>query len=204
MAALDDVFLDLVRRMALLAECRDPLAAAHIERIGQFSETLARGLRFPPERAALLRHASRLHDIGKAALPDAIAFKHGALSPEDLRTMKEHTRVGAELLRGSTSPVLQLGEVICLTHHERWDGSGYPEGLAGPAIPIESRIVGLVDVFDALRTERSYRASLSVEWVDKMLESKMAPEFDPEVLHAFFEHRDEIEEIHRRHGGGGG
>jgi putative two-component system response regulator len=203
MARPDDVHLDLVRRMALLAEHRDPLAAAHIERIGRFCEVMGRGLRFTPERATLFRHASQLHDVGKVALPDAIAFKHGTLSGDELHIMQQHTRLGAEILRGSESPVLQLGEIICLTHHERWDGSGYPEGLQGAAIPIESRIVGLLDVFDALRTERPYRAPLSVEWVDKMLESKMAHEFDPEVLHVFFEHRDQIEAIHQRHGGGG-
>lgn len=192
-----EAHLDTIRRLALVAEYRDPDTGAHIERIGRYSELIARRLKLSPGQIELVRHTAPMHDVGKIGIPDSILLKPGKLTPEEWEVMKAHTIIGAEILRGSPSPLLEAGAEIALTHHERWDGSGYPRGLSGEEIPLFGRICAVADVFDALSTNRRYRDALSSEAVFDFLAGQRGKHFDPEVLDAFLASREAIEEIQR-------
>jgi putative two-component system response regulator len=189
--------LDTIRRLVVAAEYRDRDTAMHIERIGRYSALIAERLGLPPGRQEVLRHAASLHDIGKIGVPDAILHKPGPLDEAERRLMETHTVIGARILEGSLSDVLRVGSEIALTHHERWDGTGYPHRLAGPAIPLHGRICAVSDVFDALTSDRPYRAALSVDTVFEMLEAERGRQFDPEVLDAFLADRGEVAAIRR-------
>lgn len=195
--------IDLVRRLALIAEQKDPATDGHITRFARYAEVLARGLGVAADRARLIRHASQLHDVGNAALPDAILLRPGALKDDELDLVHRHTLIGEELLGDSPSPYLQLGAVIAASHHERWDGSGYPHQLAGDEIPLEGRICAVADVFEALTTTRPYRSALSTPWVYRMLETDLRPKLDPDVLQVAFEHRTDFEAIREAVANGG-
>ncbi len=194
--------IDLVRRLALIAEQKDPATEGHIARFARYAEVLARGLGVAAERARMIRHASQLHDVGNAALPDAILLRPGALKDDEVELVRRHTLIGEELLGDSPSAYLKLGAVIAAAHHERWDGSGYPHQLAGDEIPLEGRICAVADVYEALTTTRPYRAALSTPWVYKMLETDLRPQLDPDVLEVAFEHRTEFEAIREELGDG--
>ena len=187
--------LDTVRRLVLAAESKDVDTSAHINRISRYSEVVARGLHLAPHEVELIRTASPMHDIGKIGIPDSILLKPGLLTSEERRIIQEHPEIGARILQESDAEVLRVGHVIALGHHERWDGKGYPAGLAGREIPLEARICGVVDVFDALTTDRCYRDALPNDVVYAMMEDERGRHFDPEILDVFFEHRLEIEEI---------
>jgi putative two-component system response regulator len=184
--------LDTIRRLVVAAEYRDSDTARHIERIGRYSALIARRLGLSPSRQEVLRHAASLHDIGKIGVPDAILRKTGPLDDAERRLMQQHTVIGARILEGSLSDVLRVGAEIALTHHERWNGMGYPRRLAGPAIPLHGRICAVSDVFDALTMDRPYRAALPLDRVFAMLEDERGCHFDPEVLDAFLADRDEV------------
>ncbi len=144
-----------------------------------------------------MRYASPMHDVGKLGIPDAILLKPGQLDPDEWEVMKEHTTIGARILHGAQSHVLQAGEVIALSHHERWDGSGYPDALKGEQIPIQGRICAVADVFDALTTNRHYRDALPNPTVYGMIESQQGRHFDPNIVRVFFQNLEEIETIQR-------
>lgn len=196
--ATHEAHLDTIHRLVLAAERRDHQTAQHIERISRYCGFLSQTLGQSPSEVELLEWASPMHDVGKVGVPDAILRKPGPLDAEEWEVMKQHTVIGAELLHGSTSPVLQLGEVLALTHHERWDGGGYPHGLAGEAIPVASRILAIADVFDALTSCRPYRPALSVDEVFGMIAAQRGQHFDPALVDVFFRHRADIEAIHAR------
>ncbi len=198
-----EAHLDTLRRLVLAAEYKDRATAGHIERIGRYCEMLAHGLGLPPNQTRVIRYASIMHDVGKIGIPDAILLKADKLTPVEWEVMKQHTVIGARMLSGSPSELLQLGEVIALTHHERWDGSGYPRGLAGQEIPLAGRICAVADVFDALTNERPYREALSAETVYGMLQADRGQHFDPQVLDLFLECRDEVERIQQELAPGG-
>jgi putative two-component system response regulator len=189
--------LDTIHRLVVVTEYRDRDTATHIERIGRYSALIAERLGFSPARQEVLRHAASLHDIGKVAVPDAILRKPGPLDEAERRLMQTHTIVGARILEGSLSDVLRVGSEIALTHHERWDGAGYPHRLAGPAIPLHGRICAVSDVFDALTSDRPYRAALPVDTAFEMLEAERGRQFDPDVLDAFLADRGEVVAIRR-------
>jgi len=184
--------LDTIRRLVVAAEYRDHDTATHIERIGRYSALVAHRLGLSPSRQEVLRHAASLHDIGKIGVPDAILRKAGPLTEPERRLMEQHTIIGAAILEGSLSDVLRVGAEIALTHHERWDGRGYPRRIAGAAIPLHGRICAVSDVFDALTTDRPYRAALPAADVFEMLEAERGRQFDPEVLDAFLADRREV------------
>jgi len=185
--------LDSIRRLAIAAEYRDHDTADHIERIGVYSEHIARHLRLTPGEVEAIRYASPMHDVGKLGIPDAILLKPGPLDDAEREIMKRHTTIGARILHGSPSPLLQMGETIALTHHERWDGTGYPTGLAGNAIPIAGRICAVADVFDALTTDRPYRGAMPHRLVYEMMEGERGRHFDPTVLGVLLERRQAFE-----------
>jgi putative two-component system response regulator len=194
-----EAHLDTIRRLVLAAEHKDRATAAHIERIGLFCELLADHLRLPPERTALIRHGSQMHDVGKLGIPDRILQKPGTLDPPEWEVMKQHATMGARILQGSASEIMHVGEVVALSHHEWWDGSGYPSGLAGEEIPLEGRICAVADVFDALTTKRPYRRALPNNAVFDMMRTERGRHFDPQILDAFTSCRKEVENIQQQY-----
>jgi len=178
---------ETVRRLSMAVEFRDEDTGAHIERIGRFSTLLAEAAGMSPEFCRRIGHAAPLHDVGKVAIPDAILLKPGALTAEERAIVETHAEEGHRLLRGSSSSILDMGATIALSHHERWDGGGYPRGIAAESIPIEGRIVAIADVFDALTSHRVYRAAFSVEKAVEMMLDQANRHFDPVLLHKFME-----------------
>ncbi|MHB8468608.1 MAG: HD domain-containing phosphohydrolase [Gaiellaceae bacterium] len=178
---------ETVSRLALAAELRDAATGRHIARVSRSSALLAERLGLGRERSEILRLASQLHDIGKIGIPDEILHKTGPLSEAERAVMKRHPEIGHRILSKSPSPLLQTAAVVALSHHERWDGTGYPLGLTGERIPIEGRIVAVADVFDALTTARSYRPAFSLDEAVAMLAAGRETHFDPDILARFLE-----------------
>jgi HD-GYP domain-containing protein (c-di-GMP phosphodiesterase class II) len=178
---------ETVRRLSMAVEFRDEDTGAHIERIGRFSTLLAEQVGMDPDFCRTLSHAAPLHDVGKVAIPDAILLKPGELTPEERAIVETHAEEGHRLLRGSSSSILELAATIALSHHEKWDGSGYPRGAAGEAIPMEGRLVAVADVFDALTSDRVYRRAFTVEEAVEMMLEQRGRHFDPVLLDAFME-----------------
>jgi HD-GYP domain-containing protein (c-di-GMP phosphodiesterase class II) len=178
---------ETVRRLSMAVEFRDEDTGAHIERIGRFSTLLAESIGMSVEFCRRMSHAAPLHDVGKVAIPDAILLKPASLTDEERAIVETHAEEGHRLLRGSSSSILDMGATIALSHHERWDGSGYPRGLTREEIPIEGRIVAIADVFDALTSHRVYRKAFSVEKAVEMMLEESDRHFDPVLLHAFME-----------------
>jgi methanogenic corrinoid protein MtbC1 len=178
---------ETVQRLSMAVEFRDEDTGAHIERIGRFSVLLAEHIGMDAEFCERLRHAAPLHDVGKVAIPDAILLKPGPLTPEERAIVETHAEEGHRLVRGSSSSILDMAATIALSHQEKWDGTGYPRGLKGEAIPIEGRIVAVADVFDALTSDRVYRKAFSVEDAIQMMREQRGRHFDPVLLDAFME-----------------
>jgi methanogenic corrinoid protein MtbC1 len=178
---------ETVQRLSMAVEFRDEDTGAHIERIGRFSVLLAEHIGMDSEFCERLRHAAPLHDVGKVAIPDAILLKPGPLTPEERAIVETHAEEGHRLVRGSSSSILDMAATIALSHQEKWDGTGYPRGLKGEAIPIEGRIVAVADVFDALTSDRVYRKAFSVEDGVQMMREQRGRHFDPVLLDAFME-----------------
>ena len=174
--------IELANRLALAAELRDYRDAAHVQRVGRTSALLAERLGLSPRDVELIRHAAPLHDIGKLSIPDAILLKPDALSLDEWDILKSHTAIGAQILTGSRSPILQMAEEIALYHHENWDGTGYTPGLAGEDIPIVGRIVAVADVFDALTQERPYKKAWPVADTLSWMQTMRGAKFDPAVF----------------------
>ena len=164
--AFEVCHVETLERLALAAEYRDDLTRGeHVRRVGQTSALLARALGVPEDRVEMIRLAASLHDLGKIAVPESILLKPGRLTPDEFEVMKSHTSIGAAMLSGSRHALLQMAERIARSHHERWDGGGFPQGLRGEAIPLEARIVAVADAFDAMNSDRPYRKALSSEEV---------------------------------------
>jgi len=178
---------ETVRRLSMAVEFRDEDTGQHIERIGRFSVLLAEHIGMDPEFCERIRHAAPLHDVGKVAIPDAILLKPGPLTPEERAIVETHAEEGYRLVRGSSSAILDMAATIALSHQEKWDGSGYPRGLKGEAIPIEGRIVAVADVFDALTSDRVYRPAFPIEEAKKMMREQRGRHFDPVLLDAFMD-----------------
>jgi response regulator RpfG family c-di-GMP phosphodiesterase len=188
---LEEAHLEILDRLAMAAEFRDDDTGRHIKRVGEMSAILARDLGLPADQVELIRLAAPLHDVGKIGVPDHILLKPGALTPEEFDVIKTHATIGARILAGGRFALLRMAEEIALTHHERWDGTGYPRGLKGEAIPLSGRIVALADAFDALTSPRSYKKARSVEAAVVAIQRGAGTQFDPRVVDAFMAYTPE-------------
>ena len=186
---------DALLRLARAAELRDDDTGVHIVRIGHIAERLALKLGERPQFAQLLRQAAPMHDIGKIGIPDNVLKKPGALTPEERAVMNEHPKIGADILGRSRIPLFTAAAEVALSHHERWDGSGYPSGAAGSAIPLSGRIVAVVDFFDALTMDRCYRPAFEDHVALEMLIEQRGRAFDPLVVDTFVEHATDLIEL---------
>jgi CHASE2 domain-containing sensor protein len=186
-AELREAQFEIVRRLAQAAESRDEETGQHIDRISRMCGQLARAAGLTDAEAELIGESSALHDVGKIGIPDAVLLKPGRLSPEEWDIMRRHPLIGARMLENSSSPLMQRAETIALTHHERWDGTGYPAGLAGTDIPLEGRITAVCDVFDALLSPRVYKPAWPLEEVLAELHRQRGSQFDPELVDVFLE-----------------
>jgi putative two-component system response regulator len=185
-------------RLAQAAEYRDDDTAVHMVRMGFIAEALALALGQPVRWAAMLRMAAPMHDIGKIGIPDHVLKKPGKFTPQEREVMDRHAAIGAEIIGRSSIPLFQLAAEVALTHHEKWNGSGYPARLAGDQIPLAGRIVAVVDFFDALTMDRCYRKAFSDEEAMQMLKAERGLAFDPHVVEVFLAQVDTFIDIRRR------
>jgi len=193
--ALKKAHYDTILRLSVAAEYRDEDTAMHITRVSQYSATLGRQLGLPPSEVELLLYASPMHDVGKLGIPDSILLKPGKLTADERKVMETHTIIGANILAPPDSPIMAASEEVALSHHEKFDGSGYPSGLKGDGIPLNGRIVALADVFDALSTQRVYKPAFDMDRALNILKEDSGKHFDPDVVAAFFDTFDRIMEI---------
>jgi putative two-component system response regulator len=184
-ADLERTQLEMLVRLARAAEYRDDETGEHVWRVARTSALVADALGEAPDRVDAVMRAARLHDVGKIAIPDGILLKPGRLTAAEFDVVKGHCQVGYDLLSGSRSPLVQLAAEIALTHHERWDGQGYPRGLAGSAIPLAARILSVADAFDALTHDRAHARATSPEAAVAEIERGRGSQFDPDVVDAF-------------------
>lgn len=186
---------EIISRLFNALQSRHAETAAHVRRIGAMSAYMGEALGWGRTQVETIRGAAPLHDVGKIGIADSVLLKPGPLTPEERKVIEEHTVIGARILGGSESQLIQMAEIIALDHHENWDGSGYPNRLGGERIPLEARIVSIVDVYDALRSDRVYRKGLAEETVLAMMREWRGSKFEPELFDLFLRHLDPIREL---------
>ncbi len=199
MKALEGSHLDTINRLCNAAEYRDDETGYHVLRIGKYCEVLARGLGFNEEDIWFLAKASPLHDIGKIGIPDSILLKPAKLTIQEFDIMKKHAEIGGEILKNASSKVLQIAEAVAISHHEKWDGSGYPRGLKQEEIPIMGRITAVADVFDALTMKRCYKPAFPLETSVRIILEGKGQHFDPHIVDVFSSQIDKIVQIHKEY-----
>ncbi len=196
----EDISSDLVGCLITVTEFQDNEAKIHGKRVGAFSELIALSMEMPTDFIRKLRISSQLHDIGKISIKDEILLKPGSLSSDEFETVKTHTTEGKKLLTGSSHPVLMMAESIALTHHEKWNGTGYPEGLKSDDIPMEGMIVTIADQYDVIRTKKNYKPALGHEEAMRIMtkgNERTSPEhFDPKILNAFIKVSPKLDAIY--------
>ncbi|MGE4003525.1 MAG: HD-GYP domain-containing protein, partial [Planctomycetaceae bacterium] len=198
-AAIQLAHEETIHRLVAASMFRDKETGEHIRRVGLMSAILARAAGRTAAEVDRIRLAAPMHDVGKIGIPDVILQKPSCLTPEERQVMERHTVIGAHLLSGSHSPMLQMAREIALYHHEQWNGTGYPIGLAKRDIPFEARVVAVVDVFDALTHDRVYRPAFSIPVALNSLNDGSGHQFDPELVELFFENIGEISAVVREH-----
>jgi putative two-component system response regulator len=192
---LREAYIDTIHRLVLAAEYKDEDTGDHIVRMSRYSALITEKLGLPSDEIQNIVYASPMHDVGKIGIPDHILMKPGKLTDDEFLIMQTHTSIGAKILINSESKILKTAEQIALTHHEKWNGKGYPQGLSGDKIPLVGRIVSLADVFDALTSKRPYKDPFSVEKAYEIIESEREKHFDPVVVDIFQRNFDEILKI---------
>ncbi len=191
--------LEIVFRLVRAAEYKDEDTGSHVHRMSLYSQTIARHAGLPEADCEAILNAAPMHDIGKIGVPDGVLLKPGPLDEAEWVLMRQHTVIGACILEGSTVPAVDLGRIIAISHHEKWDGTGYPLGLKGDDIPVPGQIVAIADVFDALTSKRPYKRALSEEEAFEILRADEGKHFNPRFLKAFFDGIDEIRAIKARY-----
>ena len=189
---------ELIVRLSRAAEFRDPETGAHISRMAHYSTLIATSLGLSAEECDLILRASPMHDIGKLGIPDGILLKPGRLDPDEMDVMRKHAQIGFSILDGSDSRMIRMGAEIALSHHEKFDGTGYPAGLAGEAIPFTGRIVAVADVFDALTSLRPYKPAWDLDKAAAFVKEYAGSHFDPACAEAFLSHWSEVLKIRER------
>jgi putative two-component system response regulator len=179
----------------MAAEFKDNSSSDHVERVGKFSSFMARKMGFSDRDCSNIFFAAAMHDIGKIGISECVLYKPGKLTAPEYEIMKSHTEIGADILAGAKSEVLQLAGQIALNHHERWDGLGYPRGLSGDDIPLVARIVALADTFDALLSRRRYKDAYPIEVAVEVLKTESGEHLDPNLVSMFLNDLDEIIEL---------
>ncbi len=187
--------VEIIRRLGIAAEFRNNETGMHIYRVSEFCREIARSYGFPEREADLLLNVSPMHDIGKLGIPDAILQKPGKLTAEEFEQVKQHTVMGAQIIGDHASEMLQTARIVALEHHEKWDGSGYPYGLAGENINIYARVTAVADVFDALTSRRPYKEAWPVEEAFAYIQQEAGRHFDPAVAAAFLTSREAVYQI---------
>jgi response regulator RpfG family c-di-GMP phosphodiesterase len=190
---------ELLFRMSRAAEFRDPETGAHIQRMAHYSRLIAARLGLSDEDQSLILQAAPMHDVGKIGTPDHILLKPGRLTPDEFKVMKRHALIGFELLKGSESVVFQAAAKIAVSHHEKFDGTGYPYGVSRESIPLFGRIVAVADVFDALTSVRPYKAAWPLERAEAFVRDGAGSHFDPACVEAFFSAWDDVLSVHLRY-----
>jgi putative two-component system response regulator len=191
--------MDTILRLSQAAEYRDTETGEHIQRIGYYIHAIGKALSLSAQEIETFQYASPMHDVGKIGIPDQILMKPGPLNESEWKIMKQHTIIGGKILSGSDSGILKTAEAIALTHHEKWNGCGYPYKLKGLDIPMAGRITAIADVFDALTSKRPYKKAFSVEKAFDIMAEERGKSFDPELIDAFFSIKKEIAEIRNTH-----
>lgn len=187
--------VDVIQRLGYAAECRDTETGMHIIRMSHMAKLLAQEIGLSQEECELIFSTSPLHDVGKIAIPDQILLKQGPLTPEEWKIMRMHAEIGGDILSGGDSAFLKMAELIARTHHERWDGSGYPKGLKAEEIPLVGRICSICDVFDALTTDRPYKRAWSFDEAMGEIKKLSGIHFDPEIVKAFIKILPKIQKM---------
>lgn len=190
--------LQIIQRLGRASEYKDNETGMHVMRMSHYSQVIALAYGFTEVAADNLFNAAPMHDIGKIGIPDSIMLKPGKLTDEEFSIMKQHPEIGAEILGESDSDLIALAKLVSLTHHEKWDGSGYPNQLKGEGIPIEGRIVALADVFDALTSVRPYKGAWTVDEAISFIKKQKGYHFDPELVDCFIQQLAQIVEIKER------
>ncbi len=194
-AEIKESYSEMIFRFALAAEYKDESTGTHLVRIADYCTEIGKGLKLPRRALETLRYASPMHDIGKLVIPDAILKKPAGLTPEEREVVKKHTTLGADIFKSSSSSILKAAGEISLTHHERYDGTGYPRGLRGDAIPLFGRITALADVFDALTTKRPYKDAYDFPHACRIIAHEAGSHFDPRIVSVFLARKKRIREI---------
>ena len=192
---LQEAYLDTIHRLVFVSEYKDEDTGNHIIRISRYSALIAEKLGLPEKKVQHILYAAPMHDVGKVGIPDSILLKPGKLTEEEYALMKTHTTIGANILSYSKAEILKLAVEIAISHHEKWNGTGYPLGLAGDAIPLGGRIVGLSDVFDALTSKRPYKDPHPVEVALDIIKEERGKHFDPEIVDIFLKNIGDIVKI---------
>jgi putative two-component system response regulator len=192
--------LEAIYVLSRASEFRDEDTGSHLRRMSHYSAGVARRMGLPSRTVEAILYSSPMHDVGKIGIPDQILLKPGKLESHEMQVMKMHTTIGAEILKESMTDFVKLGRVIALTHHEKWDGNGYPRGLAGAKIPLAGCITAIADVFDALTTKRPYKEPFPIEKAFAIIRDGRGKHFHPEVVDSFFAITDEILHIRADNG----
>ncbi len=190
-----EAYIDTIHRLVLATEFREENTGKHIMRLSRFSVLMAQKSGLSDKEVQNIFYATPMHDVGKVGIPDKILLKPGKLTKEEFDCMKTHTTIGAKILSDSKADIIQIAKKIALSHHEKWNSTGYPEGLSGTHIPLEGRIVGLVDVFDALTSKRPYKNPYPLDIALEIIKKERGKHFDPDIVDIFLDNFPEIKRI---------